>query len=266
MFTKVTTKQYAQVQSLFAPLDYFLTVGSIFAGHTPGDVYVDGETAVTFFSHRLFLAGGGEETAVHNNLAQLLEDVVIPTTQKYGKDAIIVHPTQEWLPHLPRILERFKPIQAMRLYYRLDARKHSWQSKLPEGYQLRPVDAELLADTSITNLDFVTDEMVSERPSVTDFLNKSFGVAAVYQNEVVGWCMSEYNTGHRCELGIETAEAHRRKGLAMGLGTAVIQQALANNIHDIGWTCWEKNHPSRATGKKLGFACVHELPVWIIVF
>ena len=217
MFTKLTTEQISQEQPLFAPLNYFLTVDSIFAGNTPGLVYVDGETAVMFFGHRLFLAGGGENTAVYDTLVQLLQDVVIPETKAHGGDAIVIHPTEDWIPHLPAILEMFKPIQANRFYYRLDAR-----------------DKE--------------------------------GVAIIYENEVVGWCMSEYNTSHRCELGIESSEAHRRKGLAVGMGTAVIQTALSHGIYDIGWTCWEKNHPSRATAEKLGFSFTNELPVWIIVF
>lgn len=266
MFTKVTTKQTAQVLALFAPLNHFLTVESIFAGNTSGDVYVDGETAVTFFGHRLFLAGGGAETAVQNSFVQLLQDEVIPVTKKHGKDAIIIHATPNWLPHLPRILEAFAPIEAVRLYYRQDAQSQTWEPQIPHEYELRAVDAELLADSTIINPNFVTEEMVSERTSISDFLEKSFGYAAVHQNEVVGWCMSEYNTGSRCELGIETAEAHRRKGLAVGMGTAVIQHALANGIHDIGWTCWQKNHPSRAAAQKLGFTLVQELPVWIIVF
>ncbi len=271
MFKKVTKQQYPKVKPLFAPLGNFLTIASIFAGNTPGHVYVDEvpgvKTAVSFFSHRLFLSGGGcDDTAVHLNLKQLLHDVVIPTTKAHRKDAIIIHPTPDWIPHLPGILEAFAPIPAVRLYYRLDARQHTWKPHLPDSYVLRPVDAKLLADASITNLDYVMEEMVSERPSLTNFLENSFGYAVMQQNEVVGWCMSEYNTGCRCELGIETAEGHRRQGLAVGTGTAVIQHALANDIHDIGWTCWQKNHPSRATAEKLGFTCVQELPVWIIVF
>ncbi|MCA9928302.1 MAG: GNAT family N-acetyltransferase [Anaerolineales bacterium] len=247
-----------------------MTVGSIFAGNTPGHVYVNEtagiQTAVSFFSHRLFLAGGGENTAVHDQLKQFLVNTVIPTTKTYGKEAVIIHPTPDWTPHLPHILADFAPIEAMRLYYRLDARQYTRQPHLPNGYELRPVDDALLADATITNLNYVTDEMMSERPSLADFLEKGFGFAAIHQNEVVGWCMSEYNTGSRCELGIETAEAHRRKGLAMGMGTAVIRHALTSGIHDIGWTCWQKNYPSRATAEKLGFTCIQELPVRIIVF
>ncbi len=57
-------------------------------------------------------------------------------------------------------------IAATRCYYRLDARNREWVTAVPDGLQLRRVDASLLADSTLNNLDWVTEEMVSERPSV----------------------------------------------------------------------------------------------------
>ena len=61
---------------------------------------------------------------------------------------------------------------------------------------------------------------MSERPSVADFLARSFGYCLVHENQIIGWCMSEYNNGNRCELGIETAAPFRRRGLAAESATA----------------------------------------------
>lgn len=57
---------------------------------------------------------------------------------------------------------------------------------------------------SLRDLNYVIEETQSERLSVEDFLQKSFGYCVIHDEEIVGWCMSEYNVSHRCELGIAT--------------------------------------------------------------
>ena len=67
--------------------------------------------------------------------------------------------------------------------------------------------------SDLVGLAAVREEMCSERASVGDFA-RSFGLCPVHSNEVAGWCMSEYNVGERCEIGIATAPNHQRKGIA----------------------------------------------------
>lgn len=76
----------------------------------------------------------------------------------------------------------------------------------------------------------------------------------------------EYNTGNRCELGIETAVPFRRRGLATLLATATIRHALAQGVADIGWVCWADNRPSVATALKLGFQQVAQDEVYEVIF
>jgi len=108
--------------------------------------------------------------------------------------------------------------------------------------------------------------MQSERISVQEFLEKSFGYSTRIDDEIVGWCMSEYNTANRCELGIATVGAYRRQGIATLLGKALIKHALAQDINCIGWHCWADNKPSIATARKLGFEKCFEYQVFIISF
>ncbi len=158
------------------------------------------------------------------------------------------------------------PIRRARQYFALDARQFDKPLVVPDGYRLHPVDVALLAQTGLKNLAGLKEEMVSERPSLDDFLAKSFGVCVIHENEIVGWCLSEYNCGPRCEIGIATAEAHQRQGLAMLTATAVIQQALAQNIHQIGWHCWADNAPSGALARKLGFQLIEETTAYPFFF
>lgn len=263
---RLTHAEYARVRPLCTPLIHHLTIDAIGSGVTPGQIWVDDviapQTAVCWYGHRLYLTGSATPTA-QDTFRQLFQDVYIPYARAQSKDVCVLHATPAWQPCLPALLITWKPIVRGRLYYRLDAHGLDWTPMLPSDYTLRPVDAALLADTTVTNLDWVTEEMVSERPSLDDFLANSFGYCVQYDDKIVAWCMSEYNTDNRCELGIATDKAHQRKGLATAVGTAVIRHALAHGLNDIGWVCWKDNLASIASAKKLGFTLIDDGYVWL---
>ncbi len=259
--------ELAKARPLLSPLaDHLLLVPSILAGLTPATLYVDDiaapQTAVTWFHGKVLLAGQADlerATAVrHLLLTQYHKEA-----HSANLEAFILHATAEWQVAAANLLPDLKAIPALRCYYRLDARNGHWQTTIPADFQLRQVDASLLADPTLKNVAWVTEEMVSERPSITDFLDKSFGYCLVHQNEIIAWCMSEYNTGSRCELGIATAEAWQRRGLAKVTATAVISEALQRGIHDIGWICWANNRPSVQTAESLGFTRAQEQLVYL---
>ncbi len=266
MFIKLSTEQYYLAQDLFIPFDDVAAVLSMFAGLTSGSLYVDAldepQTAVLSCNRRVYLTGAVDVPVVN----QFIERALIPEIKKNGLGSFLLHVSPEWEAVLPQLQPALMPILRGRLIYQQDARRQSWMPQLPDGFALRKVDASLLVDASITNIDFVTDEMLSERTSIADFLEKSFGYCAVRGNEVIGWCMSEYNVDNRCELGIATVPAYRKQGIATQLATAVIRHALSQNIHDIIWLCWDDNQGSVATAERLGFRRVKETAVWEFIF
>ena len=252
--------QFEETQSLFTPLSHHLAIESILAGLTPGRVFVDNverpRTAVAWFKRRVFLAGNRTDDAVNLALNRLFTDVYYPEMKAAGlrQSAYTLVYTPGWERAMDVVLARKDPMRGQRLCYRLDPSKTDWKVRVPREFKLRWVDAALLADDSLTNLDYVTNEMVSERPSVEDFLEKSFGTCVVQGNEVVGWCMSEYNTGTRCELGIETAELVQRQGLVTATASATMREAARRGCTEIGWLCEAENKPSQALARKLGFS------------
>jgi RimJ/RimL family protein N-acetyltransferase len=256
---ELTLNQFPITKPLFAPLTHHLVVESILAGLTPGRMFVDDviapRTAVAWFQRRLFLAGEWTQTAVNHALHHLITTVYYPELAAIGPrwTAFTLVYTPGWQDVMDVVLAGKHPLAGQRLCYHLHPAGQDWQPSLPPGFALRPVDAALLADAAIQNLDYVTDEMVSERPSVPDFLAKSFGACIVHQGQIVGWCMSEYNVGSRCELGIETDDAYQRRGLARATATAVIREAVARGLTEIGWICEADNLPSIATAEHLGF-------------
>ena len=244
-----------KLRPLFAPLPY-LNIDSVVAGLTPATVYVDeievSKTAVIWYQHKVVVGGLVNEEMVAN-IHPFLDKQLRAEMQTVGLEWFMLMGTPAWQTYFPNLLPALRQKSADRLYYRLDASRMDWQTAVPQNLTLRPVDAALLADSTLQNLDWVKEELVSERASIADFLDKSFGYCVLHNQEIIAWCMSEYNCGNRCELGIATAESWQRKGLARLTATAVIAHATQQGIDDIGWSCWADNIPSVRTAEALGF-------------
>ncbi|MCP4362399.1 MAG: GNAT family N-acetyltransferase [Chloroflexi bacterium] len=269
MLSQIPSHTYDKTRPLFA-YSQLLVIESMLAGLTLADIYVDDvsspQTAVTWFKDRVIIGGQPGSSQLRQAIRHLLATTFTDQAKGIGADEFSVYAPPVWQPHLAAVMPGEHPLPDTRVYYRLDARGRTWQTVVPAGYKLRRVDAALLADASIHNLDYVTDEMCSERPSVADFLDKSFGYCVVQAGAIVAWCMSEYNSGNRCELGIETADSHRRQGLASVTATAVIQEAVSRGMYDIGWLSWASNTPSLRIAEKLGFHKTAEYPIRFMMF
>jgi RimJ/RimL family protein N-acetyltransferase len=86
----------------------------------------------------------------------------------------------------------------------------------------------------------------------------------VYENEIAGWCMSEYNVGNRCEIGIATAPHHQRKGIATLATWYFLAEAHRRGCTRVGWDCWTRNEASAATARKAGFTLIEEYPAVVV--
>jgi RimJ/RimL family protein N-acetyltransferase len=131
---------------------------------------------------------------------------------------------------------------------------------------MRPIDEALLASEDLKNLDQIAKEVASEDRSVETFLDRRFGFCLARDDEIVAWCLSEYNTGDRCEVGIMTDEDYRKRGFATLTGSALIEHALSTGVSGIGWHCWASNEGSIATALKVGFDKAKEYPVYFAWF
>ena len=252
--------QFEATRNLFTPLCHHLAIESILAGRTPGRIFVDDvekpRTAVAWFKRRVYLAGNRTDDRVNLALNRLFTDVYYPEMRAAGlkQSAFTLVYTPGWERAMDVVLAGKDPMRGKWLCYRLDPNKKEWRVRIPKEFKLRWVDQALLDDASLMNHDYVTDEMLSERPSVADFLDKSFGTCVIKGNEIVGWCMSEYNTGTRCELGIETAAHVQGQGLATATASATMREAARRGITEVGWLSDGENKPSQSLARKLGFS------------
>ena len=97
--------------------------------------------------------------------------------------------------------------------------------------------------------------------SEDDFLQHGFGYSLFYKNQLASMAFSSYWFGNQFEMGIETKEAFRGKGLAEMVCSALIDYCLQNNYEPI-WSCRLENTGSYKLALKLGFEPSLTLPYY----
>ena len=259
-----------RVSSFFEPLDYNLAIASILAGLTPGDFYSDDPekpvVALLAYNHHLFLAGTPGDGASKQALNRFIGETIFPRLADTGRDVIFLHASHSaWHPHIDEILAGWYPVIRQRTYLECTQLSQDWRKLLKPEFSLHPVDDELLSQSHLEHLDYLKEELCSERPTIEGFLEKSFGFCVLKDEQLAGWCLSEYNTGDRCEVGVATVDAFQRQGLGTVTTLALIEHAFSHGYHRIGWHAWTRNTPSVALALKAGFKKVHDYSIYLCV-
>jgi RimJ/RimL family protein N-acetyltransferase len=249
---------FERVRPLFRKMDIHLPLQAILAGNVTAPIYVDNtahpQMAMTWSGYRCYLSGAPGNAQVVTAARQVFWEKFALRAKKAGMDSyVLYYPSDKWDGFITAMLLNRSPIKSGREYYVYKASRLEWRTLLPPEMELRQVDAALLDERRWKNPDFLTEEMCSERPSVEDFLAKSFGVCLVRGDEILGWCLSEYNTGHRCEIGIATRQDIQRRGLATLMTLAFVELARTKDVARVGWHCNAANVGSGKTALKAGF-------------
>ena len=267
----VPVEEYPTLAALFEPLDYQLAPQAVLANVVAGRVYADRaqqpRSALIQVQHRCYLSGDPENGAFNAALRRLFAEEIYPQALARGEEAFTLYFHEGWETAITeQVLGGLDPIPSERAYYELSQQGEARQAALPEDLQLVMVDRALTEDHSLRNLEDLLEEMQSERESVEAFLARSFGVCLRAPDLLVTWCLSEYNLGARCEVGIATHPDYRRRGLAAATGLAFLEQARARAVTRVGWHCFADNLGSRASAERLGGKLVHAYPSFLAFY
>lgn len=260
--------EYERVRPLFRKMDMHLPLQAILAGNVTAPIFVDSATnpqsAITWTGHRFYMAGAPGNSEYLAAVRKIFLEKFALRSRKAGIDSYqIYYPTAAAETAISAMLLGKYPIKSQRQYYAFKSSRLDWKAMLPTGVAVRSVDAAFLTERRWLNPAFLAEEMISERESIEDFLAKSFGVCAVLGDEMIGWCLSEYNTGHRCEVGIATSPEHQHQGLATAMTLAFIELARSRDVARIGWHCNASNIASSKTALKAGFEKMAEYSSYI---
>jgi RimJ/RimL family protein N-acetyltransferase len=254
MFTQVERKDFADLAPFAEKMPHYMGLRAIVEGSCPhAIVYTASDNAIISLNSRLYLIGEAP-------FQETLEQHVFPLMrQKYS----VLHYSPE---RLKEMIQTTLPSQIHRYDERLSLalEKPPKHFELPSDFQLAEVNEALLTNTALENHEALLEECCSERPSVEDFLAKSFGLCLIKDEALVGWCLSEYNNSQGCEVGIEINENYQKQGLGSALASAFARLAQEQGIKRIGWHCWKDNLPSVALAKRLGFELAAEEAVFVL--
>lgn len=248
---------------LFGGLEEHLAVAAVVQGAAAGRIWVDEplapRSAVIWVQHRVFVAGSDLAglNAVVRKIAAAAQARGDWGLGLYGAAGV------PWEPLLEGLLWK----TSEREYWEIG--KEEWDplgaarqaDEQVNGLALRTVDRELVTAASLGRMEQLREEMCSERPSVADFLARSFGVCLTDEKQatLAGWCLSEYNCGDQCEVGIEVVEAYQRQGLGTLLARALCQEAFTQRgIRRVGWHCLAANAASGATARRAGLQLANQ--------
>lgn len=245
--------EFGRVARLFAGLEHHLCCAAVLAGACPGWVYVDDVTspraALLGSPEGEFLAGEPDE-----GFAVALAGLVATDRVALG-DMHVVCADEGWVPLLATVMGGLAPLAEERRYYEFDQPSVA-VPPVPEGFALVPVDAALLARTTLRNHAAVADWGMANWGGATDFLARGAGACVVRGDALASWSLADCAVDSRAEIGIATDPDFRRRGLATVATAATVAACLARGYARIGWHCWTRNLGSRAVAERVGFAHV----------
>ena len=137
----------------------------------------------------------------------------------------------------------------------------SWRGRVPQGFEVRPIDRDLLAQHHLGNMAGLVEEIDECWPSLERFLEHGFGTCVLRGDEIVCRCTAEYLSPGKCGIGILTEEPYQGKGLANLAALAFIDRSYALGLVP-HWDCWLNNRPSMAAAEKAGFNRLVEYSVF----
>lgn len=271
MICQLPPVDHEKARPVFSPLDEHLAVNAIIESTVQGTIYANDRdypsAALAWAGKRFFLAGNPKDESFVEHLRMLFGEVIYPRAQEAGALMFVLYYAPGWERAIEHILEGKHPIRDRREYWEFRTLRHDWRTRLPPGCELRTVDRALFADAHLEHIEDLEEEICSEGGTVEEFLRHSFGICLVQDDaEIVSWCLSEYDSRDRCEVGVETAPGHRRQGLATIAASALVEKALAQGKRRIGWHCWASNVASGATARKVGFEKVADYSVYFAWF
>ena len=169
-----------------------------------------------------------------------------------AKGPILVPRTEEWNPLIEAVFGE-KAVKETRYAVRKEPgvfdrrRLEAFASALPEGYELRMIDEELVP---VLLSESWSRDFCAAFDSPADCCTRGIGVAAMYEGVPVAGAGSYIVYQGGIEIEIDTRRDHRRKGLAAACGARLILECLDRGLYP-SWDAIDLR--SVALAEKLGY-------------
>lgn len=263
MVVQVGPEAYAAVRPFFAEVIFDMFVTAVLAGELPGRVFVDSLTRPTsgfiMTAESSYAVGSPENRPFLRALRRVFEqtillgDVVNPANSEFAVGFV----SGAWDGAIRELMDGWHARtedDGETCHYLLKPEALQPQP-VPVGYSVKKIAHSDLHRQAMTMWAEAFD--LAQLNTSTDyerFQRTGFGYVALYYGRVVAACLTDVVSGGRCEVGIVTDAAHRRRGLAAAVTAALCTDAFATGFREVNWQTGDDNIGSRKTAEKVGFA------------
>jgi RimJ/RimL family protein N-acetyltransferase len=258
---ELKSEAFAQAGHLFQGFDYSLSIQAAIEGNNPGRLFVDDvdrpRTAFALTVEGYLLAGAHDDPATIDALRRLWREKIFSGQVFVNGDcsmSLAVHP-ETWEALLPDLVPSHEVEKLDRYHYLCRRVAVDWRALVPAGYAIRRLDRALWqrapAEFTATLRDW--NEVEATWGTLDNFWDKGVSFCAIHDGRPVAWCFADCVAGDRIDLGIFTAAAHRRLGLATAVAAATAEYCLDHGFRLVGWHCNAENVASWKTAEKVGF-------------
>lgn len=263
----LSINHYDKAAPLLKAISHHTVLRTILAGSTPGHVYVNDPAQPTIafaqFKHRAFIAGDPNDLDRESIRDFFNQEVIANCRQSDVPLFRLTADDPALIKNLADVLKNEQPILAEYQCFEINLTDEFQAEKISGGFSIQNVTKTLISK-DFHGRDDLLEEMCSERESVDAFLDQSFGIAALNDNVLAGWCLSEYNHENRCEVGIATMPPFQHQGLAKAMTHNFLNLAKDNGISTVLWHCFKSNEASRRTALSAGFDLVEDQQVLMV--
>jgi predicted acetyltransferase len=259
----VEVYDYNLVKPLFKEWQHDMVLQSVEIGNTKPRIWVDcisnPTCAMLLVGIRMRIIGFPKTDECRNSVIDFFQNNVFKNSIEQIKNEIVLYWFEsEWEQLLIEIFKGKNIWFSDREYYigNIDDIVDDKESNI--DFEIKDAIEVVLENKFYKNINFLKEEMGSETTGIADFVKKSFGICAIKDNIIIGWCLSEYNNPIGCEIGVGVIEEYRRKGIATILCKKLIKEAQKRHLQVIGWSSFKNNICSVKTALKIGLKKVKE--------
>ncbi|HUU77812.1 MAG TPA: GNAT family N-acetyltransferase [candidate division Zixibacteria bacterium] len=256
--------EFEKVRRLFAEVEYNLNCMVVIAGINPGRIWVDSKEKPTcgFLVDNVwayFLAGDPNNNEFNKAIGRILKEELFSQAEKKEGinqgEWIMYFEDKDWFDKIESDFAIEDPMALKRYYYVFEKLLiPNWRTEIPKGFIMREIDASLLEEEKLENIEEMKWWMKTNYETTEKFLEKGLGFCLIEESTktLASWCLSDWSVENKIEIGIITARNYRRKGFAT-LCTAAIVELCQEKGLQVGWHCNQENEGSWRTAEKVGF-------------
>ncbi|MCL2591857.1 MAG: GNAT family N-acetyltransferase [Defluviitaleaceae bacterium] len=258
---QLNENQYELLLRLLEEINFnTLFIRSVIAGHVEGKIYVDylhcPKSFYAISKCGLSLLFGNPNNEQFNNS---LFNYFTQKNELRIKDEWLQAYPCEWYPLIEKVVSVGKANRYSRLNFSFDKNefyKNNADLYFDE-YTIIPTTAEMFSSIkgTVSPSEFWCDEH--------QFLKTSTSFIIVIDGEPASTAFASYRHDNILEIGIETDEKYRGRGLAQIVCSRLIKYCIENNLEPM-WSCRLENVASTNLAKRLGFKETMRLPYYHI--